>query len=395
MKNITSIFIVLLFLFLSLTKSNFAQFKDYSYKLGIQGNYLLPGNEWSKDDYTSFLYRAYVAFPLSNMFNLGLGAGYGYNQGIDYKKEFYKTSFIPIDLRLIFTPFHSDAVNPYIYLGAGGAYWSLDFKPIYKDKYSTSDDNGMVGLGEAGVGIEFALSQNWVLDLSGGFNVFSSDKINGQASDLKDEFLHTYDRYFNIGLGIAYAFESCHTDVDNDGLERCDEEKLGTDPKNPDTDSDGLKDGEEVNTYKTNPLNPDTDGDGLKDGEEVMKYKTDPNKADTDGDGLKDGEEVIKYKTDPLKVDTDGDGLKDGEEVMKYKTDPLNPDTDGDGLKDGEEVMKYKTDPLNPDTDGDGLKDGEEVMKYKTDPLNIDTDGGTIGDGVEVNRGTNPLDPSD
>jgi len=133
----------------------------------------------------------------------------------------------------------------------------------------------------------------------------------------------------------------------------------------------------------------------LKDGEEVKKYNTNPLDADSDNDGLKDGEEVYKYKTSPTNEDTDGDGLKDGEEVMSYKTDPLNADTDSDGLKDGEEILKYKTSPLNADTDGDTLKDGDEVMKYKTDPLKADTDGGTVYDGVEVNRGTNPLDPSD
>lgn len=58
-------------------------------------------------------------------------------------------------------------------------------------------------------------------------------------------------------------------DSDNDGLTDEQEKKLGTDPHNPDTDGDGLFDGEEVNVYHTDPLNPDTDGDGYKDGVEV------------------------------------------------------------------------------------------------------------------------------
>lgn len=36
-----------------------------------------------------------------------------------------------------------------------------------------------------------------------------------------------------------------------------------------DSDVDGLIDSEEINIYKTNPRNPDTDGDGFKDGDEV------------------------------------------------------------------------------------------------------------------------------
>ena len=58
-------------------------------------------------------------------------------------------------------------------------------------------------------------------------------------------------------------------DSDADGLLDSEEELLGTDPNNPDTDNDELGDYQEVNVYKTDPLNPDTDNDGMKDGQEV------------------------------------------------------------------------------------------------------------------------------
>ncbi len=60
-------------------------------------------------------------------------------------------------------------------------------------------------------------------------------------------------------------------DSDHDGLMDKQEKALGTDPLNPDTDGDGLSDGDEVNKYRTNPLKVDTDGDGYPDGEEVKK----------------------------------------------------------------------------------------------------------------------------
>lgn len=61
------------------------------------------------------------------------------------------------------------------------------------------------------------------------------------------------------------------TFVDTDGDELSDtrEQELGTDPRNPDTDADGLTDGEEVLKYGTNPLKTDTDGDTFGDGLEV------------------------------------------------------------------------------------------------------------------------------
>ncbi len=88
-------------------------------------------------------------------------------------------------------------------------------------------------------------------------------------------------------------------DRDGDGLSDSQEEIIGTDPDNPDTDSDGLTDGEEVLTWGTNPLNRDTDGDVLLDGDEVHTYGTDPTNPDTDGDGIPDGVEIATG-TDPL-----------------------------------------------------------------------------------------------
>lgn len=175
-------------------------------------------------------------------------------------------------------------------------------------------------------------------------------------------------------------------DSDGDGLPNQQEVDIGTDPFNPDTDGDGLSDGEEVLRRGTDPLNPDSDGDSLTDGEEVLQRGTDPLNPDTDGDGLNDGDEV-RRGTDPLNPDTDGDGLTDGDEIQRG-TDPLNPDTDADKLNDGDEV-RLGTNPLNPDTDNDRLIDGDETPPCP-DPLNPDSDGDGIIDGQDLD----PCDPN-
>jgi hypothetical protein len=151
-------------------------------------------------------------------------------------------------------------------------------------------------------------------------------------------------------------------DSDGDGLTDSEEDRLGTDPFNPDTDRDELMDGQEVNEIRTDPLNPDSDADGLTDGDEVLRRRTDPLNPDTDADGLKDGDEVNRG-TDPLNPDTDADGLSDGNEVS-LGTDPLRPDTDGDGLLDGQETPPCPN-PLDPDSDRDGIIDGRDL-----DPCN-------------------------
>ena len=131
------------------------------------------------------------------------------------------------------------------------------------------------------------------------------------------------------------------------------EADLGSDADNPDTDGDGISDGDEVEKG-TDPLNRDSDGDLVDDGVEC-ENGTDPNNRDTDGDGLDDGLE-IELGLDGTKVDTDGDGVNDGDE-----------DADGDGVSNVDESA-CNTHPLNPDTDGDGDPDGLEKA-FGSDPL--------------------------
>ncbi len=101
------------------------------------------------------------------------------------------------------------------------------------------------------------------------------------------------------------------------------------DKNNPDSDGDGVPDGEEVTDFNyrynsdqtlvlvsanmaSNPLDEDTDHDGLPDEEENI-IGTDPKVADTDGDGLTDGFEYM-HGYDPLEADIDKDGRTDKQE---------------------------------------------------------------------------------
>jgi hypothetical protein len=66
------------------------------------------------------------------------------------------------------------------------------------------------------------------------------------------------------------------TDLDADNYADALEPELGLDPSNPDTDADGVADGDELNIYGTSPTLFDTDGDGASDGEELFGVMTDP-----------------------------------------------------------------------------------------------------------------------
>lgn len=91
----------------------------------------------------------------------------------------------------------------------------------------------------------------------------------------------------------------------------------------------------------------DSDSDGLPDSWEEM-MGLDPNNPDTDGDGIPDGDE-----------DYDGDGLSNHDEWV-YGTDPMNPDTDGDGVSDGDEVAQGSN-PNDP-SDGGQAPDPEDLV---------------------------------
>ena len=367
-----------------------AQITEGRWSLGLEGS----GNMWVNDLNQQKIGAGgdvVIRYGLHRNFSLGLMAGYeSYKAGNSYKLPTFPYTYmnvtaIPVSLvgYIHFLPRRS--FNPYVYLGGGAMFYQRAGPGGVKypdDKYRVSY------VVPIGVGFEAFTSRNVSLDVNVGYS------NHGDWVDTKKN--NSLDGDLVAKAGIRFYFGgSDNDDDDNDGLTNAQERRLGTDPNNPDTDGDGLKDGEEVRRYRTNPLKADTDGDGLSDGDEVKKYRTDPTKSDTDGDGLSDGDEVLKYHTDPLRQDTDGDGLTDGDEVLKYHTNPLKVDTDGDGLSDYDEVMIYHTDPNKPDTDGDGLTDGDEVKKYHTNPLKADTDGGGVNDGEEVRRGTNPLDPRD
>lgn len=215
------------------------------------------------------------------------------------------------------------------------------------------------------------------------------------------------------------------------------------------TTPDGLTNIEEY-WNQTNPLYPDTDEDGLLDGEEVKdgfhgelidgiyytlnfaaKYTTNASSKDTDMDSnqtnasrhLYDWEEIHGMQWELQDgIDNDGDGQideKDGSEGVSFPpTNASNPDTDIDGLTDEMEIFGFywndplgqftgwiKTDPTNKDTDFDGIPDKQEIDPIQnpnafriinpTNPVMSDTDGDGLMDGLEIKTDFFPyVDPA-
>ena len=98
------------------------------------------------------------------------------------------------------------------------------------------------------------------------------------------------------------------------------------------------------NIYYSNPQSPDSDGDGLLDGQEIT-YKAD--KAVHYNYGLKKDETTyysvsFTIYSNPMEADTDGDGLED-EAELEVGTQAWSSDSDNDNILDGDDIY-----PLTP-----------------------------------------------
>jgi len=174
-------------------------------------------------------------------------------------------------------------------------------------------------------------------------------------------------------LGYSFAFPTDFND-----------ERDQPNPREADTDGDGLRDDVEfgpgviVYSSSTTPYSPyvndpDSDGDGILDGNESTNGD-----ATWDGNVVGTGANVTTGETHLCLADTDGDGLTDGEEEGLFgrgaitvhtpsgtDTIPaLDSDMDDDYLTDYEEVNVYNTSPVNCDSDSDGVADSVEVATW-------------------------------
>lgn len=255
------------------------------------------------------------------------------------------------------------------------------------------------------------------------------DGLNATVADDSEEYFY----YLNYSLPFI--------DNENGTATFVGDKSVLTDPLKTDSDSDYIKDSEEVFGYNvsikrangtvedkfvhTDPANDDTDNDLLIDGRETS-FKTDPTHPDADADSLIDGYNVttqngsslfqyfdnlgIQYVdhgngsvtfvgelsmgASPTCNESDGDGVPDDTEVFVNKTHPAYIDTDKDGLPDGYEIFYY-LDPLSDDTEGDMDQDDfsnvHEYM-YGTDPSFWDTDFDGLPDAWEWEYRLRPLD---
>jgi len=179
---------------------------------------------------------------------------------------------------------------------------------------------------DGGKGVNSIRAYYFVDGVSVGPGVSEKDSDNDGISDAREASIGTDPNNpdsdgdgLNDGeevMGTDSASTPLKASSKSDPKDGCDPQKKGPDC---DADGDGLTNANEAN-IGTNPNNPDSDGDGVKDG--------DDNCPTVPGDD--------KGCPENAEPDSDRDGLTDAEEA-KLGTDPNNPDTDGDTVGDKED----------------------------------------------------------
>ena len=202
---------------------------------------------------------------------------------------------------------------------------NFDGDTLDDDDDSDDDDDGVDDASEGTAG-----SSGYDPDSDGDGITDDADLFPGDSTEWAD----------NDSDGIG---DNTDTDDDNDTISDTEENTVGsdgyiTDPNSADSDGGGEDDASEIaggrdpNNASDDVVDNDTDDDGIDDSVEVT-YGYSVSNPDTDGDGLCDGDTAVYDGDTTLCIageDIDKDGVVDSTE-----TDALDDDTDDDGSADG------------------------------------------------------------
>ena len=229
----------------------------------------------------------------------------------------------------------------------------FDFETRSYTVYPVIDPYSLIFDHEDFAGIDPSINLAVYSKISRLFHVVAigANEINApEAMTFVGDFL--YGRFIDAGSNY---------DPDFDGLINKLERDEGTDINNPDTDRDGLLDGEEVFFYGTSPLLADTDGDTLPDGSEVT-YGSNPLVPDTDSDSdiVADSVDNCTLAPNADQRDTDNDGYGNA----------CDPDFDNNLVVNAFDLAFFKnrffTNDPDADLNGNGVVNAADLAILKS-----------------------------
>lgn len=278
---------------------------------------------------------------------------------------------------------------------------------------------------------EFALGTNPTSNNTDGDNLpDNTDKWPTNPSynddDDNDGLPNTWE--WDNGFNASNAWDANDVMIgDNDRLSPLQEFKLGTNPRQQNTDMDSADDRHDFDPLVAHMTDEDLDFDGIpawwemtfgmddwnasdafqdQDSDmatNVQEYQrgTSPDiqdDLDMDHDGMDDGWEAAHglnpYNKNDRNTDLDSDGLSNSDE-FKQETDPGMMDSDLDGINDGDDSWPAES-AYALDSDSDGMPDAWEdaqtppLNKFYAGDANQNYDGDTLNNRKEFEQGSNP-----
>ena len=352
MNSVTKLTLILIVFLLALPSR--AQEKP---RFGLQFNLLLPENEFPMKDGIKLSYTAKLLyrFNFSSSLMGQFGAGYGEYAGNDFAHDYYKTTMVPIDFKLLFALSNSESVKPYLFGGIGGMSYNVKFKSISSIYSKQVDDHGFAGFAEGGLGIQFG-----AFDINAGAGYTTTDNLNYyRDGDAMDAYLF---------LGVGVLFGGGYKDSDGDGV-----------PDNIDKCPDTPK-GVKVDMFGC-PIDSDGDGvadylDNCPDTPHGVAVDSHGCPLDSDGDGVPDYLDKcpntpagVKVDASGCPIDSDGDGVPDyldkcpdTPKGVEVSTTGCPLDADGDGVPDY--LDKCPNTPRGTQVDANGCPIMKEEFKH-------------------------------
>lgn len=199
-------------------------------------------------------------------------------------------------------------------------------KTVIKNAIDQIDSSGGTDLG---VGLQAVINEIKDSETKAKYAILLTDGEGSYSQSVTQAAIDNGITVITIGLGSGVN-ESLLTDIAED---------TGGNYYFAEKDTD-LGDVFDQTTEETIDLTTDTDNDGLSDYHEKKGFRsnttwiyTDYQNPDTDGDGILDGDEVqFKKRINPSGVE---------ESYFDTKSDPTQKDSDGDGLNDPEDPYPF------------------------------------------------------
>ena len=212
---------------------------DSIWSYGLEGGIAVGDNAGAAEDMSPQI-RGFLQLDMAKQLFTRFGISY-----LPIRAEgVYSTQIVMADARLLFRPVQMRYLSPYLYLGIGAA------------KDTQAGSSAVVASIPFGAGFQTRLSPALIFEISGGYTLALSDKLNGKENEGLNRISNKkQDGLFSLTASIV--------------LSKAKETQSDLDLKAMDSDGDGLSDYAEKYIYHTDPLNPDTDGDGMNDGAEV------------------------------------------------------------------------------------------------------------------------------